>query len=113
MESQKIDMFMMANAENFEPENIEGVRTALAEASEEKWGGLQALGLKKPTTMLIISFLGGAFGIDRFMLGDTKLGVAKLLTCGGLGIWAIIDLFMIQGAAKKKNLDRFQSYLNG
>jgi TM2 domain-containing membrane protein YozV len=53
--------------------------------------------------MLIISIFLGGWGVDRFMLGDTGLGIGKLLTGGGCGIWAIIDWFMIQDATKQKN----------
>lgn len=45
-------------------------------------------------TVLLSWFLGG-WGIDRFYLGHTALGVVKLVTGGGLGIWSIIDLFLI------------------
>jgi hypothetical protein len=31
------------------------------------------------------------FGIGRFYIGDTGIGVAQLLTCGGCGIWSLID----------------------
>ena len=50
---------------------------------------------KELVTTAIISWLVGIFGVDRFYLGYTGLGVAKLLTCGGFGIWAIIDLILI------------------
>jgi TM2 domain/Protein of unknown function (DUF2510)/GYF domain 2 len=47
------------------------------------------------TTALILSVLVGSLGVDQFYLGNTGLGVAKLLTCGGLGIWALIDIIRI------------------
>ncbi|MFN8889566.1 MAG: TM2 domain-containing protein [Cyclobacteriaceae bacterium] len=60
---------------------------------------------------MIVSILAGGLGIDRFMIGDTGLGVGKLLTCGGLGIWTIIDWFMIMGATREKNIAKLQQYL--
>ena len=52
---------------------------------------------------LLSIFLGG-FGIDRFYLGYTGLGVAKLLTLGGLGLWAWVDaLLIILGKVKSKD----------
>ena len=59
---------------------------------------------KNPTTALILGLFFGVAGIDRFYVGDIGLGVLKLLTFGGLGIWALIDWFLIMGAARKKNL---------
>lgn len=44
---------------------------------------------------VLISFFLGAVGIDRLYLGYTGLGIAKLLTIGGLGIWALIDFILI------------------
>lgn len=48
-------------------------------------------------TAVILSLLGfiGVAGIDRFYLGYTGLGVAKLLTVGGCGIWTLIDLILL------------------
>ena len=44
---------------------------------------------------LFLSFFLGPFGIDRFYLGCVGTGVVKLLTFGGLGIWALIDFIRL------------------
>ncbi len=72
---------------------------------------LSGLELKDPTTALIISVLLGGLGIDRFYIGDTGMGVGKLLTGGACGIWTIIDWFKISDAAKRKNLEKINMYL--
>jgi hypothetical protein len=50
---------------------------------------------KSYTTALLFSILLGGLGIDRFYLGYTGIGVAKLLTLGGCGIWSLVDLILI------------------
>ncbi len=45
----------------------------------------------KKSTLLIVSIFLGSLGIDHFMTGKVKTGIIKLITCGGCGIWTIID----------------------
>ncbi|MFN7493626.1 MAG: TM2 domain-containing protein [Cyclobacteriaceae bacterium] len=111
MDSQKVDMFIMANGKFFESHHVMQIRDRLVALDDSKWGMIQTLQFKDPTTSLIVSLLAGSLGIDRFMIGDTGLGIGKLITCGGFGIWAIIDWFMIMGATREKNIAKLQQYL--
>lgn len=111
MEAQKVDMFIMMNSKFFDGNQLIHIRERLLLVDDSKWLLLQTLQFKDPTTSLIISILGGALGIDRFMIGDTGLGVGKLLTLGGCGIWALVDLFLIMDATKEKNMLMIQQIL--
>lgn len=111
MEAQKVDMFIMSNGKFFEGHQLNMVRERLIALDDSRWVELSKTQFKEPTTMLILSILTGNLGIDRFMIGDTGLGIGKLLTCGGLGVWSMIDWFMIQQATKKKNLEKIQHFL--
>ncbi|MEU8653238.1 TM2 domain-containing protein [Streptomyces sp. NPDC048737] len=39
----------------------------------------------------ILQLFLGTFGVGRFYIGHVGMGLAQLFTCGGLGIWALID----------------------
>lgn len=44
---------------------------------------------------LILCWCLGFLGVHRFYTGNTGIAVGQLLTCGGLGIWVLIDFILI------------------
>ena len=59
------------------------------DASSESKGGESQL-----IALILAIFLGG-LGIHRFYLGYMGIGVIQLLTAGGCGVWALIDIILI------------------
>ena len=60
--------------------------------------GMEQAGMtsdKDWTVLLILSILLGGLGVDRFYAGSIGLGILKLLTAGGCGIWWLVDIIMI------------------
>lgn len=104
MDKQKIDLYLTTNAKYFEPTAIPVIRQKLEASNDNAFMALQACELKDPTTLLLISIFLGPLGVDRFMLGDTGMGVLKLLTCGCCGILTIVDWFTISKKTKEANL---------
>ena len=103
MDSQKVDLFLVSNQKYFEPGQILFIKDRLLTLEDDKFALICSLDYKDPTILLLISIFVGSFGIDRFLIGDTGLGVAKLLTGGGCGIWTIVDWFLIQGRTREQN----------
>ena len=59
---------------------------------------------KNKKIAILLSFLLGYLGVDRFYLGYYGMGVLKLLTLGGFGIWWLIDfIFIYTGNLTIKN----------
>ncbi|MDI6402610.1 TM2 domain-containing protein [Balneolaceae bacterium ANBcel3] len=108
MEESKVDMFIMSNSKYFEPAHIMPIKEALKKRDDSYFTKVQILGFKDPVICLVISLLAGPLGVDRFYVGDVGLGIAKLLTCGGLGIWTIVDYFLIMGRAREVNYEKMR-----
>lgn len=107
MDSQQVNLFLATNSKFFSPDKIMVIKTQLENLDDSKAMRVQSISYKDPTMLLIISIIAGNLGVDRFMLGDTGMGVAKLLTCGGLYIWTIVDWFTVQNRTKDYNFQKF------
>ncbi|HEX8348597.1 MAG TPA: TM2 domain-containing protein [Hymenobacter sp.] len=78
------------------------VKQMIKQAVKTSPESTQAEGKSQLIALLLAIFVGG-LGIHRFYLGYTGIGIAQLLTLGGCGIWALIDLIrIITGDLKPK-----------
>lgn len=108
MDQNKVDQFIMMNGKYLPQEQLLSIKSSLEMMDDSKWTSVQFMQFKDPMISLILSLLVGSLGIDRFYIGDTLLGVLKLLSCGGFGLWAIIDLFLIMEATRQNNVAQFR-----
>ena len=91
-----VDQWITINAKYFPTEQVQYIRQRLEALPEQQLSMLYSISFQDPTMLLIISLLGGTLG----------LGVGKLLTCGGCGIWSIVDLFLIMDATRQSNAQK-------
>lgn len=110
MEADKVDKFLLANESKF-PE-YEIPINKLLNLTPEKEEILESTRFKSPGKLFLLSFLFGMIGLDRFLLGDWKKGIGKLLTAGGLGLWWIVDWFLITGETKRYNMNKLMKVLS-
>ena len=56
------------------------------------------------TLTLVMSILFGGLGVDRFLMGQVGLGILKLITFGGCGVWWLVDLILIASKHEFKDV---------
>ena len=111
VDRQKVDMFIMSNQKYFPSDKIIFLKEKLYKMDESRFSMVSAVELKEPTTILLISLFLGSLGVDRFMLGETGVGILKLLTWGCCGILTLIDWFSVQKKAKELNFRNIMTVL--
>lgn len=104
MEQQKIDMFIGQHADDFEPSDIPAIKQRLESLDESKYFFITGQKYVEANMMLIIAIL---LGWERFWMDDIAMGVVKVITGYGCGIWWLIDIFSAKKRARKFNFNKF------
>lgn len=108
MTQEQIDQFVFKHADKILPEFVGTVRERL-QNTDEATAKTAFANTKNCTLMHVMSVLFGVIGVDRFMLGQTFLGVLKLITGGGFFIWYIVDWFTVRERTRKYNTNQILS----
>lgn len=111
MDKNRVDAFILNNRICFSDEDIPIIKMHLESIDDSRWPLLSAIPLKDPQVALMLSIFGGPIGFDRFYIGDILLGVLKTITCGGLLVWAVIDLFLIRSSTQRHNMSQLMQQL--
>lgn len=85
---------------------------ALLKVSGNALNQLTDFSFKSPSTCQIISVFPGSLGVDRFYLGDIKMGIFKYFTMGGLGILWIADIISAKKRCLNANAKRLMEFIS-
>jgi hypothetical protein len=107
---EEVASFMLNYGDFFSPENTDNAKKHLSGLSTTAFKSAIDAKYRDPDTMLLVAIFLGTLGVDRFMLGDTTMGILKLVTGGGLGIWTVIDCFSIEDRTWAYNYDLLMSF---
>ena len=105
MDTNQVNFWLSINAENFAPETLPIIKSKLDQMDDTQMMYLQSTSFKKPSTIFIVALI---LGWERFLLDDIGLGVLKVMTAFGCGIWWLIDVISAKKRAQKYNFDQFQ-----
>ncbi len=98
MRQEFIQNFMMKNGECFDSYQLSQVQQLLENIDDAKAPIILGQSFQTPNIILIIAIV---LGWDRFFLDDIAMGVLKVITCYGCGIWWLLDIF----TAKKRTTE--------
>lgn len=108
MRQELVQTFLIENGECFDAMHLPQIQKALLDLDDSKAGVVLGLSLQKPTIILIIAIV---LGWERFFLDDIGLGVLKVITCCGCGIWWLIDIFSAKNRTYAYNYKKFNTAL--
>ena len=103
--------FFVANGKKLPADKAAIIREKMAEIDASRYVTISSVELEDSTTMLLISIFFGGFGVDRFKMGKTGMGIIKLCTGGLCGILWLIDVIGISKKVKTYNYNELMRVL--
>ncbi|HFI0235171.1 TPA: TM2 domain-containing protein [Streptococcus suis] len=106
------ELFLARNSRYLPAESLAFLQARLEELTPRQQEYVFSVKLKDPVLAWVFSFFFGHLAVDRFYLGQFGLALAKLfLWWASLGLWIVVDWFLIVKSTKEKNLERLHQQL--
>ncbi len=79
----------------FPSDKLDDLMEMLMDCDDDAFKEIKKAHFQSPVLITLLSIVLGIYGVDRFVVGDYKLGLFKLFTGGGfLAMW-LVDIFKI------------------
>ena len=125
MKEEKVKKVAKHFEKSFPMEGYENFKRTLALVPDGYYDNIMATPMKKTPVTVILAIFLGMFGVDRFYIGDKKMGIIKLLVSVvvavgcifipnptivavlevALDIFLIVDIFLSYKEGKRNNYD--------
>ena len=105
MDQEKVDNFIKEKADYFETEDLNELREFLLKSDDSKWQEIKNYHFINPYAIMYASVFAGFLGLDKYMMGETTLGLLKMITFGGFGVWLVVDWLLVMSDTRRKNLE--------
>ena len=103
--------FLIKHKSYFHEFDLDLLKSDLKKLSPEELKLFMNTNFINPNVNFAVSILTNVLGVDRFVIGQTDIGLLKLLTAGGLGVWAIIDWFQIKELTQQYNFNKAEQVI--
>ena len=107
MDYVQVDEYIIQFSKYFTEKDLMKVRETLLSLEDDRLL-YEKVSYRNPIVMLVVSLLFGSWGLDRFLLGETKNGFIKFFTMGLFGLWMLYDWLMIISLTKQYNYRLFE-----
>ena len=105
MDNNQVNMWLSMNADKFNQQDLGPIRRTLEAIPDNQIMIVQNIDFKKPFMIFLIALL---LGWERFLLGSIGLGILKIFSCYGFGIWWLVDVITAKKRTRDYNFQLFQ-----
>ncbi len=107
-----ITHFLIEHKNYFDEFDLAVLKSDLYSLSLEELHFFLRTDFVNPNVNLGVSLLTGGLGLDRLVIGQTSAGLLKLITCGGFGVWTVVDWFQIQHLTREYNFKQAEEVID-